>query len=358
LSKRVLMLINGLGLGNSTRCHAIITNLLKRGASVSVVTSGNGAWYFRNQSGLEALYEIEEMYYGAEDGGLSIYKTITSAVDLLKIIRKNSELTNKYLDAAKPDVVVSDSVYSVFGVRKRGIPLVSINNSDVVHVGYRQLSNQPRSIRLQFYCIEEMDYLFHRIVPDLVLSPSLDPNTDTASSNFHRIGPIVRMETPPAKTRDSVKRVLIMLSGSQFGSPVKLDPEKHNYHIDVVGRDPQSSQISSDNITFHGKKLDNEQLIKDADLMVVNGGFSAISEAFVIRTPMIVIPISNHAEQWVNATTIERLGVGIISDDAGLEDAIISMSGEMEKYQSAYAKLPAAQDGARQAANEILIKAN
>jgi GtrA-like protein len=40
---------------------------------------------------------------------------------------------------------------------------------------YRRFKDRPRSIRAQFWCVEEPDYIFHRVVPDLVISPTLDP---------------------------------------------------------------------------------------------------------------------------------------------------------------------------------------
>ena len=41
-SARILCLVNGLGLGNSTRCHAIIQRLVEFGVEVQVVTSETG----------------------------------------------------------------------------------------------------------------------------------------------------------------------------------------------------------------------------------------------------------------------------------------------------------------------------
>ena len=49
--RRILFLVNGLGLGNSTRCHAVMQRLIEHGAEIQVVTSGNGLWYFQSVSG-------------------------------------------------------------------------------------------------------------------------------------------------------------------------------------------------------------------------------------------------------------------------------------------------------------------
>ena len=45
MNKKVLFLINGLGLGNSTRCFAIIERLFQLDTDVSIITSGNGSWF-------------------------------------------------------------------------------------------------------------------------------------------------------------------------------------------------------------------------------------------------------------------------------------------------------------------------
>ena len=42
--KRVLFLVNGLGLGNATRCHAIMQKLGEAGVGCEVATSGSGLW--------------------------------------------------------------------------------------------------------------------------------------------------------------------------------------------------------------------------------------------------------------------------------------------------------------------------
>ena len=48
MNRRILFLINGLGLGNSTRCLAVIEKLIEKNCEVSVITSGNGEWFFQN----------------------------------------------------------------------------------------------------------------------------------------------------------------------------------------------------------------------------------------------------------------------------------------------------------------------
>ena len=61
---RILLLVNGLGLGNSTRCHAVIERLRAAGADIEVVTSDNGLWYFADKPEAGRVSAIPALRYG------------------------------------------------------------------------------------------------------------------------------------------------------------------------------------------------------------------------------------------------------------------------------------------------------
>lgn len=129
------------------------------------------------------------------------------------------------------------------------------------------------------------------------------------------------------------------------------------FEIEVVGRPAPVDWKGSDRIRFHGKLLDNKALVEKADLVVVNGEFNAVSESFSMRKPLVVIPVPNHAEQWVNARTIEHLGVGMSAQEADLENALEPAAGRLERFHEGYRKLGQMPDGAAQAAGHIMALA-
>ena len=61
VSINVFVPVNGLGLGNSTRCHAVMQCLAAAGCRIHVLTSGNGLSYFQNRDGIESLSEMESL---------------------------------------------------------------------------------------------------------------------------------------------------------------------------------------------------------------------------------------------------------------------------------------------------------
>jgi uncharacterized protein (TIGR00661 family) len=357
---RALFLVNGLGLGNSTRCHAIIQRMIEMGAQVEVITSGNGKWYFEGRTDAGRVHGIEAFYYASVNGKISIPRTLLSVADFARISRRNARVVNEVLDTFKPDVVLNDSVYTIGPMKTRGIPIVALNNADVVHKSYRRFADKPRSIRMQFYAIEELDYLFHRMRVDMVLSPNLDETLPESGGNIRRIGPIVRRGYASDNNRGPVKRVLIMLSGSRFGTPVALKDARFPFHIDVVGREAPKDMQLPPNVVFHSRLKDNVDVVRAADLVLVNGGFSAVSEAFALRKPMVVLPIPNHAEQWVNGRTIEKLGVGFMAAEHEIEASMIRAIDTVDDLRAAYDNLPALRDGAKEAVTfiEDLVKRN
>jgi UDP:flavonoid glycosyltransferase YjiC (YdhE family) len=351
--KRVLFLVNGLGLGNATRCHAIMQKLGDAGVSCSVATSGNGLWYFRQQQGVGEPMELNSLHYGTAYGRISIARTILSVPDHVAAIRRNARIIETAMESLKPDAVVTDSTYVHRRGRTRQVPFLAVNNADVVHALYRRYTDRPKSIRLQFHAVEELDFLYHCMVPDVSLSPRLDSSADAPPAPYYRIGPIVRPVCRPSLTNGPPKRILIMLSGSRFGTAVHLRRAPANCSVDIVGRVVPDGPVP-ERCRYLGRVLNTPELAAEADLLVVNGGFSAVSEAFVMRKPLIVIPVPNHAEQWVNARTICEFGVGMMAREEELEGALIQGLARIESFRAAYARLPSAPDGAEQAAGRIL----
>jgi hypothetical protein len=351
--KHVLFLVNGLGLGNATRCHAIMQKLVEAGVRCSVATSGNGLWYFRQQRDVDDPVELNPLHYGTAHGRISIVRSLLSVPEYITAIRGSARIIETVMDNLKPDAVVIDSTYVHRRGRTRHVPFLAVNNADVVHTLYRRYDDRPKSIRLQFHAVEELDFLYHRIVPDVSLSPRLDMPAEAPPAPYYRIGPIVRPACRPSLTNGPAKRILIMLSGSRFGTPVNLKRAPAGCSVDIVARPAPDGQVP-ERCHYLGRVLNTPELAADADLLVVNGGFSAVSEAFVMRKPVIVIPVPNHAEQWVNARTICELGVGMMAREEDLEDTLTKALARIDSFRSAYARLPTAPDGAQQAARRIL----
>jgi UDP:flavonoid glycosyltransferase YjiC (YdhE family) len=318
MSANCLFIINGLGLGNSTRCYAVIEVLVERGIQVDVLTSGNGLVFFKDKRSIHSLTAMDAFFYSGTHGRVSGWRTLSSLVRLWRLERHKQRQLEALLEHLRPDLAVTDSEYALAPLRRRGIPVFALNNSDVVVSEYRDGRPVPRATRSQFWIIEYMDYLFHRFRCDGVISPSAKP-LPPRHSRIHRVGLIIRRDVrqrlpavrPALPPWSEVRKVVFMLSGSIFASAIDLDPWDLPFEIHVVGREGQSHG----RVHYHGKLMDNTAQLADADILVINGGFSAVSEAIALGKPTFVIPVPGHAEQFVNARMVADLGLGFVTDE-------------------------------------------
>ena len=232
------------------------------------------------------------------------------------------------LDDVKPDIAVIDSEYAISPLRRRRIPIAAINNSEVVVTEFLKRRHLARGTRSHFWFVEFSDYLFHRHFCDLVLSP-FPLRTPTRHPKFRRIGLIVRRavrelaaDAPAASlSPQQLRTVVFMLSGSVHATQVNFDGRQFPFAVEVVGRTGESRG----NVTFHGRQMDNTALLARADALVINGGYSALSEAFAFRKPTFVLPVPGHAEQFVNASLAADLGLGFRVTESDVLDRLLEM---------------------------------
>jgi len=324
--KQILFIVNGLGLGNSTRSDSIIQALISRGYRIDVLTSGNGIDYFNHIDQISNLYQFRSFYYGSSDGKLSIWRTILAIPNFILIFISNILYLKNLVQKKNYKAIVIDSDYTLLWL-KRGIkiPIIALNNADIVVEECNKLSTLPKEIKMQYW-LERCDNWFHQKVPDLVISPAI--LNKKMKGKLKHFAPFVRSGLDVRPPNSELKNILVMLSGSMFGSPTEFLnrltlPEE--IKVDVVGRDGESS----DQIVFHGKDFSNKPLVNKADMMVVNGGFSAVSEAVVLRKPVVVIPVENHAEQFINGLVVEKAGLGFVATMENAETKILQL---IEKF--------------------------
>lgn len=349
--KRLLFIVNGLGMGNSTRCDSIIECLIQQGYAVDILTSGNGLRYFKENGHGGEIFEIASLYYGKDKNGkLSIGSTLRALPDLFRIYRGNVRRLKRLLTSGHYRAVLIDSDYTMLWLKQHArIPIIALNNADIVIDECRTRSDLPSSIRLQLL-IERLDNLFHQRIPHLVLSPAI---CDPATSNEHikHYAPFIRSGLTGG-TSETVQKILVMLSGSQFGS--KTDflrdlPLPKGARIDVVGREGESDA----DIHYHGRVLNNRALVNEADLMVINAGFSAVSEAVVLRKPAVVLPIENHAEQHINACIFEEQGLGLTASIENAPEKITELIARFKEFCDNHKRFDANPHGAIDAARDV-----
>ena len=111
--------------------------------------------------------------------------------DFLKIYVSKDRIVRKYLEESTPTLVITDSEYIFLPILFRKIPIVSLNNADMVVTMFRKMKGKPISIYPQFFLVELLDFIFHYLIADKIISPRLDPFYVQGKKIF-KVPPIVR----------------------------------------------------------------------------------------------------------------------------------------------------------------------
>ena len=352
-SKKILFLVNGMGLGNSIRCYSLIQRLSKKNIEIIMVTSGSGEWFFKGKKEISKLYINEQVKYGFYKNELSALNTIGNIFKIYEILKENNLKIEKIITESKPDLIIIDSVYVKNKIKKYSIPIVALNNSDFTKDLYFNERKIPLNIKSQFYLIEMLDFYYHRYVPDVVISPTFAGENISPYKNIKRVGPIYRQGLYKKEISNNKKiNILFMLSGSEFKTKINFKKINKNFDINIIGNREDKQNIP--NINYLGKVMDNRKYLNNADFCILNSGFSALSEIYYLNIPSVIIPINNHAEQWTNAKYLENNNLAIIANNHNFEDKLYSMINNNSDFRKNYSKLNRINDGAKQSLNIIL----
>ncbi len=304
-----------------------MTRLLREAGAEVLVYSGRKVCDFFKANGEEAVELISESGPLVFDGEMRWPSAWY--VRSWFALRRDSARTARVMEDYAPDIVVGDEEFS--GLQTAGPKRKRVLVSDELDLGFARSFVSARIERRV-----EMWYKALQRSVDLLLVP--DSGAD--AGNIRHVGAIVRgvKKTRPELIEEyslpEGKMVLLSLSGSGIGSylvgevadAMEASGVRGAYLVVTGNRD----EVVRKGVYPLGVVAENQDLVAAADLVVSTAGKSTIDEAESAGTPIITVPIKNHAEQERNA-----LALGYSSEDRrNLVSLIASKIGRREAPQA------------------------
>lgn len=344
--KKILFLVNGYGLGNSARAHSLIQRL-GPDCEIDVLGYGNSFKYFKRISRIRKLFRGFQIEYGARGGRIDFLSTMLKLPKNISAVLKSRRLVRGLIKSDNYSLIVSDSDYSSVFMGKRP-RLISVNNANMIVKEAWKIKKRG----CYFHFMAELaDSLFSRLAPDLVISPFFAPSPD--KGKIRQIPIMARqsflsarsLAPEPAKARH---HVLAMTGGAGLENII-IDHNPRDYDLSLLGDGIQAvGKARREKKTF-----DASALMARATIVVINGGFSSVSEALAMAKPMVVVPLKGHIEQKVNASWIQNSGLGLMSSWENIGQAIDQVRGNYGQLRRALLNYKSL-DGAARAARIIL----
>jgi predicted glycosyltransferase len=338
----VLFVVSGVGLGNSTRCLSVIEVLSSKGIQCDVATFGIGMEFFKDRKLIRELIALEPIRYRK----LGIFSLLTLGFQFAKVSFLNELRIFNLVRKNRPTILVYDSIYGILPRIFLDSTILTLNNSNHILREVLKRKNLPRSKWAHFCLVESLDSIFQGIVPNWVLSPwPLPSKQNSRSSKFKSISPIVRNQIKESIKIQKPLRIATVTTGSGLNKDLtRFSEDVADLLKGVVLQKPPPQDELSNNTYF----------LNQADLIISNGGFSSISEGLKRKVPLIVVPLSGHSEQWINAKLIEELDVGIHLEEDDLPHLDLdNLKQRIENLYSRFRGYSLPCDGAREAAEFI-----
>lgn len=349
MSRRtVLFALAGAGAGNVTRCTAIIEELDRARIDVVLAAQGRARQYAPSSIPLHSLRDVT---YGA--GPFTAWNILRSNWRFPFRFIQNRHQCARIMDEVRPHVLVTDSdIYAFTAARRLKIPILSLNSSAATIAHFRRLAPQASGMRFSFHVVEKLDRWLQMRYADRIICPVLE-RVDLPAPKVTQTAPIVRRQFLAASGDQAGPwqwEVAVMLGASGIGaseidlrdapgSMVVLGDVRRGRYPPAARRIPFTTQPAS--------------YLADARTVVIQGGLNSVSEVVALRKPAVVVPIPHHAEQFVNAALLEKLGAGVMATGPAAGSAVGRLLEHHDAALAACRALTIPCDGATSAARMI-----
>jgi len=305
----ILYTLSGFGFGHSVRSRAVIEILKKRGHFVKIATYGQSITYLKRFFPND-IVEIKGLKHYFLAGRLFGMGTILKALENIPLIlSKNFPILRKIIKNFEINVVFNDFEPSArWLARAMDIPLVTIDNQFISHVCKL---NIPLKFLTEYFAINAtINFLYPwgdwRFITSFV--PELTPVRKQYAPNTFIVPSILRKEIFELKPKKEdfvlVYQTAPIYKKSLFKVFRKM---KENFICYNLGRPSKTRNIILKN--FSEKEFLND--LSKAKAVILNGGFTLMSEAIYLKKPVFSIPIKGDFEQILNGLILEKSGYGV-----------------------------------------------
>ncbi len=299
----ILYGVSPIGFGHASRSVAIGLKLREMSLEPEFATGGP-AVKFLESYGFK-VHDVVSEPIPAESGGEMKMATLWYLrywFGYRSTSRKMAELVT----SLSPTMIVGDEEFSSVSIAiRRGIAHALI--SDELQLGFARGAIAKR-VEAR---VGEWYANLQRTVSNLLI-----PSFGTDSGNIHYMTPVTRDVT---KTREEARAEhglplnssVVLLSSSGSGmKPFLLERSLEAFrkactHSEVLATAGLGiPDVEAGNVRELGLVRDNQNVIAASDLVISTAGKSTIDESASSGTPIIAIPIRNHAEQERNAAEL------------------------------------------------------
>lgn len=319
---KIIYSISGEGMGHAVRSRPILDYLTKK-HKVKIFSSGRAYSYLSKI--FQDVNEIQGIYMKYRKNSVNeIGTVICNMLNFPKMICSFSKL-KRAIKKFKPDIIISDyEAISAYAGLFSNIPVISIDNQHIFD-----------KTKLKFPKKYFINYLETRLVDRLIVPYAKYHFITTffypkiKSKNTFLVPPVLRDELINMKskewdyflvyqTSDTNKKLIETLKKTDEKF-VLYGFEKNKIEKNLVFKEAKEKEFFND--------------LANCKAVIINGGFTLMSEAIHLGKPVLSIPVKRQFEQIINAIHLDKLSYGKFIKNAEKEE-ILKFINNLGKYKN------------------------
>jgi uncharacterized protein (TIGR00661 family) len=315
---KICFIIQGEGRGHFTQALAMREMLRHRNHEIVAAIAGtNGKRplpdYVQNAFGVPLQSMFSPGFHFKAQRGISLIGSVTEAVRRLPEIRQSLRLIDDTVARTKPDLIINFLEAST-GIGK----LMGRIKTPVLVLGHQFMMGHPAFIRSGHAITQQIGFRnFVRLVGSgsSKLALSFYAADNVPNKKIFVCPPILRRQLFELKNVRRGDFLLVYLLNHGYAPDIErwcmANPSVpvHCFY-DKPGAPETEQRLPG--LTFH--KLHGEKFLEmmaECRAVVCTAGFESVSEAAYLGKPVLMIPVQNHIEQFLNALDAVKAGLGI-----------------------------------------------
>ena len=325
----ILYGVQGEGMGHALRSKPIIAHLIQKGHDVHILVGGRAYEFLRKM--FDNVHEVAYMPIYYENNEVNYRKSYQDNIRRKDEWNASKKKVFSHVEKKKPDIIISDyELFSALASQRYHIPLISIDNIHMALIGDIAYPKKYVFGRMMAKLSTLMAFLFNggRWKADhFFITTFFYPKQKNRKITL--FPPIIREEVMSTRPKEG-KHILVYQTSPTYTAmfPVlkRFQKEKfilYGFHVSKKDR----------NLTF--KKNSKEGFLKDlasAKAVIMNGGFTLMTECLYLGKPVFSIPVKGQFEQVINAVYLEKLGYGKFEEEL-TEEHLKTFLENTDKYK-------------------------
>ena len=321
--KRIFYSVCGEGMGHAIRSSVIIEHL-KEKYDVYVFSSERAYKFLASK--FDNVFEIGGFNTVYENNVVRTKKTFFKAVKANPTnLKEGYNVLYKECRRVKPNIIISDfENYAGMLSKLMNIPLISLDNIHMITQCEYDYPPHHRADMLTAKAVTKAYILRPKrhIITSFFFPPLKHPHMTALYP------PVLREEIRQLKPENGDYVLVYQTAESSLNLMEELKKLDEKFIVYGFNKDEVD-----ENLTY---RAFNDDLIfedmRKAKAIIVNGGFTMISEAIYLKKPIYSTPAHKNFEQILNGFYVEKLGYGEYHDDLNVEK-IKKFLSKLDVYQ-------------------------